>query len=195
MYKVVEEMKRGFLCILLAILVFPTSINAYSKLIKIPKFYDLDVLSIPKGYYEKEYPLPNGVDIIEWLTEYRWTDAYEENKFDCSQMSLFTEWVLEVNGYDTKILVGTLDSEGHMWLEISMDGESYWYEATGRYFIYDKRGYSAERRFYTIRDWRLWIQNEEDFSIESAWWYDEAGQAAYDFYIEYSKYNARQLEK
>ena len=63
------------------------------------------VRDIPDPYYrDTGHNVTNRSELIHILP--RLTDTYQENYFDCSEMSAFMEWYLEGHGVDTVIVTG-----------------------------------------------------------------------------------------
>jgi len=92
---------------------------------------------IPKGYYESPCLIPKGVSINSYLTEYEWVDPYQENIWDCSQMSAYIEWLVENCGYEANIVIAS--QIDHVWVEIKIGGKWRPYEATwGSFYLAPK---------------------------------------------------------
>ena len=59
---------------------------------------------IPTGYYDGKCSMPPETSLIEYLTEFSWSEPYQRGTWDCSQMSAAMECSLERCGYDTRII-------------------------------------------------------------------------------------------
>ena len=125
-----------------------------------------------EGYYESGCQLPADMTMHEYLIM-EWETPYEEDGWDCSQMSAYTEWFVENCGYDAVILVST----GHGWvsIDIDRDGTFYQYEATGCFWITpedieaDEDMYTVQREYEDIYEIHE-RYNEAQFEEEWGWW-------------------------
>ena len=142
-----------------------------------PKLEGLDMYYLPVDYYDFPCVIPWGVDVVDWLTLYKWGNKYEANFWDCSKMTTFTEWALENCGYSTKIQT----APGHAWVEVKIDNHWYIYETTSRHFVMRQPAeYEQETETYdsihelVLRQQRLYFENPLEFLIwlksEWAWW-------------------------
>jgi hypothetical protein len=145
--------------------------------IRPPKYYDLNKHAIPKGYYEMECIIPPDISVFEWLTLSQWADKYERNGWDCSKMSAFVEWALENCDIPSKIVLGSGSwaDAGHAWVNMKIDGEEFYYEATSRLFIGSKQdalayGYEDDFRADEILTLRRYYSSNVDFLREWGWW-------------------------
>jgi hypothetical protein len=194
------------LVIILTLILAPTqSTPAFARYaIDIPpKFYKLDDRTIPVDYYEKDSVLPKSLTILEFLMEWEWGIPYEKDAFDCSQMAVYLEWVLENNGYETKIIEGEVQLEGevygHMWLRILIDGEWRLYEPTWRMFVpedfYNEYAiYAIIEDIYDLWD-RYWTrQRSAKMLREYGWWYDAEGMELIAWFEEYKNELPRLLQ-
>ena len=102
------------------------------------------VREIPDPYYrDTGHNVTNRSELIQILPLL--TDAYQEDYFDCSEMSAFMEWYLEGHGVDTVIVTGERDQphniseEGfeyekgagaHAWIVSTISGERVLIEPT-----------------------------------------------------------------
>ena len=102
------------------------------------------VRDIPDPYYrETGHNVTNRSELIHILPLF--TDRYQEDYFDCSEMSAFIEWYLEGHGVDTVIVTGERDqphniSTGgfeyekgagdHAWIVANVSGKSILIEPT-----------------------------------------------------------------
>lgn len=142
-----------------------------------PKFDELGMYYLPVDYYTSPCPIPWGVDVIEWLTIYKWGNAYEAGFWDCSKMTAFTEWALENCGYEAQIKV----SVDHAWIKVRFEDRWLLYEATSRRFVgwQPKEFYQEVKTYESIHEliaeqrW-LYFDNPLEFLIwfksEWAWW-------------------------
>ena len=141
---------------------------------------------IPDNYYNQSNTLPDGVTISEFLTKGKWTDKYEKGGFDCSQMSAYTEFVLENNGVHAYIVKS--DKMQHAWVMVETEEGLIAYESTGRFWMYENRitalkhgskdynasFYTEGVRYETIYD--VWEDDDEYsgwynwFIGEWSWW-------------------------
>ena len=79
-------------------------------------------------YYVKPSEQKYGVhDLAEELRGLEWIHPYQEDVFDCSEMSAYLEWYLENEGWHTFIVVGNslFDSGRHAWLLVETSPNSY----------------------------------------------------------------------
>ncbi|MEA1868863.1 MAG: CAP domain-containing protein [Euryarchaeota archaeon] len=102
------------------------------------------VRNIPDPYYQDDgHNVTNRSELIQILPLL--TDAYQEDYFDCSEMSAFMEWYLEGHGVDTVIVAGArnqphnISARGfeyekgagdHAWIVANVSGESLLIEST-----------------------------------------------------------------
>jgi len=113
-------------------------------------------------------------DLEDELWGFEWIEPYQEDVFDCSEMSAYLEWELENKGWHTFIIIGDspFGSGYHAWLlvETSTDGympvesttiEIVWWDDPNfdNYFDYDYA-------FETIQDALDYSETEFD------WWKD-----------------------
>lgn len=142
-----------------------------------PKMGVLDKQYIPLDYYDSPCIVPWGMPVKDWLTKFHWGENYEAGFWDCSKMSLFTEWAVENCGHEAQIKV----SADHAWVEIKFEDHWYIYEATSRRFVawqpkefyqevatYDSVYQIAARQQYLYKEspleFLIW------FKSEWAWW-------------------------
>jgi hypothetical protein len=91
-------------------------------------------------------------DLEDELYGLYWLHPYEENVFDCSEMSAYLEWHLENEGWHAMIVAGEApwDGGGHAWLLVETSEGQYmpvesttieivWWEDPyfDNYFVYD----------------------------------------------------------
>jgi len=133
--------------------------------------WDYDEIQFYFYYVEPEQKF--GVyDLDDELYGWEWYVPYEENVFDCSEMSAYLEWYLENEGWNTKIVVGDspFGTEYHAWLLVetsegaympveSTTAEIVWWDDThfDNYWTYDDT-------FETIQDALDYSETEFD------WW-------------------------
>jgi len=128
---------------------------------------------IPVDYYMIDYEIPVGSSVMDWLNA-GWSDSYQANGWDCSQMSSYVECVMESYGYDTVIQV----SNDHAWvlIELYNDGNYYLYETTGCFFPTSTQGYNAVKQYEDIQDiwddYKQYSNGEEAFICEWGWWFE-----------------------
>jgi hypothetical protein len=111
-------------------------------------------------------------DLEDELYGLEWLHPYEENVFDCSEMSAYLEWHLENEGWNALIVAGEApwDGGGHAWLLVETSEGQYmpvesttieivWWEDPNfdNYFIYDYT-------FETIQEAVDYYESEFD------WW-------------------------
>ena len=138
---------------------------------------------IPDNYYNQSNTLPDGVTVSEFLNNGKWIDKYEKGGWDCSQMSAYTEFVLENNGVHCIIVKS--DKMEHAWVMVETEDGLIAYETTGRFYMYkDKMTalrhgsndynasfYTEGVRYESIYD--VWEDNKEYrdwFISEFKWW-------------------------
>ena len=148
---------------------------------------------IPDDYYNSDFVLPEDMTVKEFLNSAEWTQDYEADSWDCSQMSAFMEFALENLGYHTVIRTARKadGDRGHAWILVEFKEGWLAYECTGRYWVYpsedvarsyDPYGYvhwnpsmyDAGVQYESIYDvWEYYQQysnGEEEFEQEWAWW-------------------------
>jgi len=139
---------------------------------------------IPSDYYRSPCPIPKGVSLNSYLTDYQWVDPYQANRWDCSQMAAYIEWLAENCGYEANIVIAT--SISHSWVEIKIGNKWRQYEATGGSFYLAPAVLRAinegkTRTFkdiYKVYDYSVgpgmhlpvWDRALSSFMAEWAWW-------------------------
>jgi hypothetical protein len=124
-------------------------------------------------YYVKPEEQKLGVyELEDELTGLEWLHPYQEDVFDCSEMSAYLEWHLENDGWNVVICAGDspFGNGHHAWLLVETSDNKYmpvestninivWWESPyfDNYFEY-------EHEFETIQD--ALDYNETDFD----WW-------------------------
>jgi hypothetical protein len=128
------------------------------------------------GRFDFYYVKPKqkyGVDeLADWLGRWEWLKPYQAGVFDCSEMSAYTEWKLENEGWHTLIIVGNCPfaTGKHAWLLVETSTGKYmpvestdisvvmWADPNfDKYFEYD-------HQFETIQQALAYNQSEFD------WW-------------------------
>lgn len=148
---------------------------------------------IPKGYYNSTCLIPKGVSLNSYLTEYEWVDPYQEDSWDCSQMSANIEWLVENCGYKANIVITSSQADvQHSWVEIKIGSKWRPYEATGGSFyfwpeilqeIYAGNTITFED-IYGVYDFFMKRSSDPSFVIlarnqflrEWAWWEKDPGR-------------------
>lgn len=150
---------------------------------------------IPSNYYEQMCTLESNESLVDdYLTNRMWhiENQYEEDKFDCSQMTSCLEYILENCGHDAKICVGNNHSFLLIYLEkgtVVEDNYYPWqwtipksgyypYESTEWYFPEDTEEYICERQYEDIFEiwdyYKDYSNGLEEFNREWNWgWYGE----------------------
>jgi len=123
-------------------------------------------------YYVKPEQKFGVYDLEDELYGLEWLYPYEENVFDCSEMSAYLEWYLENEGWHTYIVCGEAPWDGgyHAWLLVETSVDHYmpvesttieivWWDNPyfDNYFIYDYE-------FETIQEAIAYYESEFD------WW-------------------------
>ena len=129
--------------------------------------------SVPEEYYV--YSKMNwgnlGYPGLEKLVQGGFVSPYEENKFDCSEMSAYMEWYLEKYGFNASICVaqdfrGFGEPGAHAWVKVdTIDGKTAYIEATAQRDLIvkeDKDYNNPERVYSSIYE----VRNMEEFD----WW-------------------------
>ena len=136
----------------------------------VPQLTELTSQGIPVDYYSQRCVIPFGVDVETWLTIYRWDRPYEENEWDCSVMSSYTEFALENCGYRTEIILISMDGFGHAFIRVMIDGAWRTYETTVRKW-FPMHGLIHPRLvFRSIHELRRFYFGRTSFFREFAWW-------------------------
>ena len=136
----------------------------------VPQLTKLDSDGIPVDYYSRQCVIPLGMPVGVWLTALKWHRPYEENEWDCSTMSSYTEWAMENCGYRTEIVLVSLEGFGHAFVQIKIDGVWRIYEATIRKWfpmhglIHPKMAFASIYRLYHF------YLDDRGFQREWAWW-------------------------
>ena len=140
------------------------------------------VREIPDPYYQDPgHNVTNRSELIHVLP--RLTGAYQEDYFDCSEMSAFMEWYLEGHGVDTVIVTGERNQShnistggfeyekgagDHAWIIANVSGERFLIESTlarvvpkslERYYLADKTYndiYDAVRSSRSVEEYDWW---------------------------------------
>ena len=123
-------------------------------------------------YYTKPKTPTYGVDNLKTIVnQVTWSRPYEEDVFDCSEMSAFMERYLENHGFDAVILIGDPFGRGrHAWvLAETGDGEYMPVEATApRVVLWGDENFEHyfeyEQEFQTIYDTKDYDLTQFD------WW-------------------------
>lgn len=79
-------------------------------------------------YYVKPSEQKYGVhDLAKELESLKWIRPYQEDVFDCSEMSAYLEWYLENEGWHTIIVVGDspFGAGRHAWLLVETSPNRY----------------------------------------------------------------------
>lgn len=128
------------------------------------------------GRFDFYYVKPNqryGVDELDnYLKSWKWALPYQEDSFDCSEMSACLERDLENEGFHTVIVTGNspFSSGKHAWLLVETSVGKYMpVEATNRQVVYWESPYfdnyfKHDHRFETIQE--ALAYNPTDFD----WW-------------------------
>lgn len=96
--------------------------KAYSKLPEVYGPGKIIYLPLPKAGEDFRQEIEN-------LTfSYCYTRDYQENRFDCSDMSIALWYMLQREGYDAKLVINT--SQRHMWVGLERDGRWTMIETT-----------------------------------------------------------------
>jgi hypothetical protein len=107
------------------------------------------------------------------LNDYNWAEPYQENVFDCGEMSACLERCLENRGWHVKIVLGDSPTETgrkHAWLLVEtsqgqyMPVESTEIELVEEYDRYFDNYFTYDYAFETIQD--AIMHNESEFD----WW-------------------------
>ena len=114
-----------------------------------------------------------GVDELDnYLKQWEWVSPYQENAFDCSEMSAFVERDLENQGFHTTIVVGNspFGSGRHVWLLVEttvgkyVPVEATEIEVVWRSSPYFDNYFKYDHEFETIEDALEYSQTDFD------WW-------------------------
>lgn len=83
------------------------------------------LVSVPKDYYIKlKEPIARTYPNLKEAIMGGVLKTYTLNKYDCSEMSAYTEWKLENLGFNVKICIADnfMDSgSGHAWIKVDLD--------------------------------------------------------------------------
>lgn len=136
---------------------------------------------IPSDYYNNMCIIPEGMGVKEWLTAAEWVKPYELNSWDCSEMSAYTEWVLENCGYESMIRLQQIDDyRDHAFVMVRIDGEWKAYESVTREFMSYKLSLIYTIEYPTIYDLFQHLTPTR-FYFEYGWWLREgAGVLSHD---------------
>ena len=124
-------------------------------------------------YYVRPDEQEFGVyDLEDELYGLNWTKPYEEDVFDCSEMSACLEWRLENEGWNAKIVVGDspFGSGYHAWLLVeTSEGKYMPVEATTIEIVwwsdpYFDNYFTYDHKFETIQEAIAYYESEFD------WW-------------------------
>ena len=124
---------------------------------------------IPEDYYVRSDTNWGNLGYygLERLVQNGFVTPYQEDKFDCSEMSAYMEWYLEKYGFNASICTSQHfeGSKGHAWVRVdTKDGKVAYIEATAKNnLIRWEEDYSQPERIYeSIYE----IRNVEEFD----WW-------------------------
>ena len=144
------------------------------------------VRDIPDPYYrDTGHNVTSRSELIQILPLLK--DAYQEDYFDCSEMSAFMEWYLEGHGVDTVIVAGERDQPhnisargfeyekgagDHAWIVANVSGERVLIEPTLARVVPKslERYYLADKIYNDIYD-----AVESSRSVEEYDWWDVVG--------------------
>jgi hypothetical protein len=116
--------------------------------------------TIPSPYYVKVDPwLDHSIFGIETLIGSGIQRKYDENVFDCSEMAAYLEWMLEKQGFDSKICLADRFANGslsHAWIAIDIPPKRYYVEPTalnsGGFMFSTIKPYDGTYRDYSKYD-------------------------------------------
>jgi len=123
-------------------------------------------------YYTKPKTQSYGVENLETIVnQVEWSRPYEEDVFDCSEMSAYMERYLENHGFNAIILVGDPFGLGsHAWV-LAETGESEYMpvEATApRVVLWGEENF--EHYFEYNREYQTIYDAIDDNSAQYDWW-------------------------
>jgi len=117
-------------------------------------------VTIPSPYYAKVDPwLDHSIFGIETLIGSGILRKYDVNVFDCSEMAAYLEWMLEKQGFDSKICLADKFANGsisHAWVAIDIPPRRYYVEPTavnsGGFFFSTIKPYDGNYKDYSRYD-------------------------------------------
>jgi hypothetical protein len=119
---------------------------------------------IPEPYYFEVAEKENISELREVLKGIKHPHSYEECVFDCSEMSAYTEWFLENNGFNTSILAN--GSWGHAWISCSVEGSNVNIECIPPVHIASSERYNHPEYIYVD----IFEALDSNYPWEFDWW-------------------------
>lgn len=125
-------------------------------------------LGIPEDYYVRSNTNWGNLGYygLEKLVQNGFVTPYQEDKFDCSEMSAYMEWYLEKYGFNASICTSQHfeGSKGHAWVRVDTKDGVVYIEATAKTDLIKRDGdYTHPERVYeSIYE----VRNVEEFD----WW-------------------------
>ena len=161
----------------------PTKTSQYD-----PPYYVIpsNTVPIPDNYYSQPCELPTDQSMQEYLANSDWLDDYDVGGWDCSQMAVYMEFMLENCGYHTVIREADMEGEqyGHAWILVEFKQGWLAYECTGRYWVYPDEATAKSYDPYGTVHWNpskydAGVQYESIYDIWDGYkWYGN-GEAAF----------------
>lgn len=176
-------MKRKIAIILLfTVLIVPCAqvVDSFNTTVWVPTLRSDN--SIPDNYYGRMCPIPFWMSVETWLTELEWPYELENNVWDCSQTSAYTEWALENCGYEAEIILTTVLYRGvvmgHAYVRVKIDEIWHDIETTYRWIDNPRTGHIGPLGAFQPPDlvfptiFRLYdfCRDKTVFIREFAWW-------------------------
>jgi len=145
---------------------------------------------IPDDYYNRRCEIPAEQNVIEWLlADWNENNQYQAKQWDCSNMAIYTEYILENCGYDAVIQgdnnhawlliwlpAGVTTRNEYYELQYTTTNGYYLFEVTGCYFPSNSEYYKYNALYqwddiYEVWDWCIIYYDEETFYREYGWNY------------------------
>jgi len=126
---------------------------------------------IPEDYYIRSNTNWGNLGCygLEKLVQNGFVTPYQEDEFDCSEMSAYMEWYLEKYGFNASICTSQHfeGSKGHAWVMVDTKDGVVYIEATAKNNLIRRDGdYTRPEKVYeSIYE----IRNVEEFD----WWTDD----------------------
>ena len=169
--------KARLLLLMLLLATLSGSVCMHPATLRVVEIPDAKMYYVPANYYNYASIIPPGVDPFEWLENLKWDREYAKDEWDCSNMALYIEWVLENAGIPAKIYAGY----GHAWVvvwrtDVVETGEWVAFECVGLHWIHP---WSNGRYYHPVWEWdsiynlRKWHGcHSYAFAREWCWWAD-----------------------
>lgn len=133
--------------------------------------WENNTATVPDDYYVQGCVIPLGMSVETWLTKPEWPFPLEDNIWDCSDTSAYTEWALENCGYEAEIVLIESGSYGHSFVRVKIDRRWKAYEATTREWLPELFGRWPRLIFTDLHQMRYWMALDAlSFGREWTWW-------------------------